>query len=208
MGVNKNDLRVIKTRRGLREALVRLLMREEYDSISIQDIADEAEAARMTFYRHYRNKEELLVDCLNATYEGLAERVEHPTEAELRQGNSPVLAFYKHILEQETLYLILFSNRGTQTVVDQLRKYMADRAMQQITDRFPGAKPQAPLEIIAYHIASAQIGLAAWWLENGKPYPPEYMAQVSFWLNMAGSVRGLGLENLAVSPPPFPGSED
>jgi hypothetical protein len=29
----------------------------------------------------------------------------------------------------------------------------------------------APIEIIAYHTASAQLGLAIWWLENSKPYP-------------------------------------
>jgi len=34
----------------------------------------------------------------------------------------------------------------------------------------------APIEIIAYHTASAQLGLAIWWLENSKPYPLEYMA--------------------------------
>ena len=64
MSVNQNDLRVIKTKRGLREAFIRLLLQKGYDAISIQDIATEAQAARVTFYRHYKDKEELLVDCL------------------------------------------------------------------------------------------------------------------------------------------------
>ena len=59
MSINQNDLRVIKTKRGLREAFIRLLLEKGYDAISIQDIATEAEAARVTFYRHYQNKEEL-----------------------------------------------------------------------------------------------------------------------------------------------------
>jgi hypothetical protein len=148
-----------------------------------------------------------MIECLKATYEGLAERVEEATEADLRQGASPALAFYEHIQEQETLYHILFSNRGTQLVVERLRDFLAERAKQQISKRFPEDQLQAPLEIIAYHTASAQIGLAAWWLENDTPYSPEYMAQISFWLSMAGSARAVGLEGFPVAPPPLPGFE-
>lgn len=207
MNVNENDLRVIKTKRGLREALIRLLLEKDYDAISIQEIAHRAEAARVTFYRHYKNKEELLIDCLSVTYEELAERINHAPEEDFRQGSSPMLAFYEHIQEQETIYHILFSNRGTQLVIGRLRKFLAERAKLLISERIPEEQLLAPLDIIAYHIASAQIGLAAWWLENDTSYSPEYMAQISFWLIMAGSVRGLGLEGFAVDPPPLPGSE-
>ena len=209
MSINQNDLRVIKTKRGLREAFVRLLLEKDYDAISIQDIATEAETARVTFYRHYKNKEELLGDCLNVTFEDLAERVEHATRVEqasggnFQQGYSPLLTFYEHIQEQETLYHILFSSLGTQIALGRLKKLLAERLKHQIIKRFPGQQFLAPLDIIAYHFASAQIGLAVWWLQNGKPYSSEYMAKISFWLNMAGSARGLGYTGLPVAPPPL-----
>ena len=84
MSVNQNDLRVIKTKRGLRDAFIRLLLQKGYDAISIQDIATEAQAARVTFYRHYKDKEELLVDCLNVIYEEVSKRVKQvPVEENL-----------------------------------------------------------------------------------------------------------------------------
>jgi len=46
--------------------------------------------------------------------------------------------------------------------------------------------------------------LAIWWLKNGKPYPAEYMAQATRWLNMAGGARGLGLDDFSIEPPPIP----
>ena len=200
---NHEDIRIIKTKRALRAAFIQLLMEKDYDAISIQDIATAAESARITFYRHYTNKEELLVDCLRQTYDELKERVQHGPEGNFAQGYSPMLILYEHIQDEETLYRILFSSRGTQEVISQLRKFFAENIMQQLIERFPADQFQAPVEIIAYHIASAQMGLAAWWLENDKPYTAEYMAHISFWLSMAGSLRGIGVwEYQGVKPLP------
>ena len=199
---NHEDLRVIKTKRGLRNAFIQLLTENDYDAISIQDIATEAETARITFYRHYKNKEELLVDCLRETSVELTERVDHLPEGNFTQGYSQVQAFYEHVQEKELLYRILFSNRGTQQVVNMLRTFFAKRIMQQMKERFPEDQLAAPSEIIAYHIASALIGMVAWWLENDKPYPAEYMAQITFWLSAGGSLRGCGVDAF-----PFPAPE-
>lgn len=204
MAANQNDLRVIKTKRGLRQAFIRLLLEKGYDAISIQDIATEAETARVTFYRHYKDKGELLFDCLNVVYEELAERVQKASGDEHRQGYFAMLVLYEHIQEKETLYQILFSNQGTQQVIVRLRRLFADRVKAQIKERFPPEQLLAPVDIIANHIASAQMGLAAWWLQNHQLYTPEYMAQISFWLSMAGSARGIGLEDFPVAPPPLP----
>ena len=205
MSTNQNDLRVIKTKRGLREAFIRLLLKKGYDAISIQDIATEAEAARVTFYRHYKDKEELLVDLLNVTYEELAQRENQvSTDDNFERMYLSRYILYEHIQERETIYKILFSSRGTQVVIERLRKLFADRAKLQIEKRFLPEQLQIPVEIIAYHTASAQIGLAIWWLQNDKPYPPEYMAKISVWLSMAGNARGLGLEEFSIKPPEIP----
>lgn len=193
MPLNPDDPRVRKTRRGLREAFIRLILQKGYDAISIQDIADEAETARITFYRHYHDKEELLTDCLNTLYEELIARTEALTPEALMAGQTPTRIFYTHLEEQEQLYRILFSSRGTQTVVERLRHHLATRALESI-ERFKDlSELQIPADIVAYHIASAQLGLGIWWLDHGKPYPVDYMANISVWLSLAGLARTLGL---------------
>jgi AcrR family transcriptional regulator len=204
MGINQNDLRVIKTKRGLREAFIRLLLEKGYDAISITDIATEAEAARVTFYRHYRNKEELLIDCIDMIYDDLAGHIKQLSNDELRQGYSPMLAFYKQIQKDGKIYRLLSSSRAGQFLVKRLIDLFAARTKTQIEARFPAEQLLAPIDVIAYHVASAQIGLANWWIENDQPYSPEYMARISFWLSMAGSVRGLGLEGLPIDSPKIP----
>lgn len=193
MPINPNDPRVRKTRRGLQQALIALILRQGYDSISIQNIADQAETARITFYRHYRDKEELLTDCLNVLYEELAARTEQLSPMSVITGGySPIQALYDHIEEQESLYRILFSSRGTQTVIERLRHHLAMHVTNAIERT--GRRPQAdiPLDLIAYYVASAQLGLAMWWLDHGKPYPVSYMAQTSLWLSLSGLIEALG----------------
>jgi AcrR family transcriptional regulator len=54
------DPRIVRSRRMLMDALVRLLTQKEFDDISIQEIADEATLNRATFYLHYPDKNALL----------------------------------------------------------------------------------------------------------------------------------------------------
>jgi AcrR family transcriptional regulator len=54
------DPRILRSRRMLMEAMVRLLSRKEFNDISIQEIADEATLNRATFYLHYPDKNALL----------------------------------------------------------------------------------------------------------------------------------------------------
>lgn len=200
---NMNDPRVRKTRRNLQDALVRLILKQGYDNISVQDIATEADAARITFYRHYKDKEELLTDCLNTLYENLTAKIERLSAKGVLDGISPLKALYDHIEEQEQLYRILFSSRGTQTVIDRLRYHLARHSMETLL--LSGKMPQGniPVEVIIYHTASAQLGLAMWWLDHNKPYSSAYMARISLWLSLVGILEAVGVPDFKPPPPPF-----
>jgi AcrR family transcriptional regulator len=54
------DRRVARTRRALYEALIRLIKRKGYAALTVQEIIDEADIGRATFYAHYRGKDDLL----------------------------------------------------------------------------------------------------------------------------------------------------
>lgn len=56
----KNDKRVVKTNRIIKEAFLKLLSKKKYSNITIQDIANEAFINRNTFYLHFVDKEDLL----------------------------------------------------------------------------------------------------------------------------------------------------
>lgn len=57
--MNKNDLRVVKTKAGIRKAFVELLAEKSFEEITVKDILERAVINRTTFYRHYTDKFEL-----------------------------------------------------------------------------------------------------------------------------------------------------
>jgi len=57
--LNKNDLRVIKTRQNIRNTFIRLLSEKEFEDITVQELIDRAVINRSTFYKHFRDKYDL-----------------------------------------------------------------------------------------------------------------------------------------------------
>ncbi|AJC95337.1 TetR/AcrR family transcriptional regulator [Staphylococcus hyicus] len=64
--IQKQDLRIIKTISKLTEVLVALLQTQRYSKITINQICSEAKVHRTTFYKHFKDKNELLIHVFEA----------------------------------------------------------------------------------------------------------------------------------------------
>lgn len=60
MPIQKTDRRILKTKMSIRTALNQLILRKEFSSISIAEIAKLANIDRKTFYLHYDSVEDVL----------------------------------------------------------------------------------------------------------------------------------------------------
>jgi AcrR family transcriptional regulator len=68
------DPRILRSRRMLMDALAKLLIKNAFEDISIQEIADEATLNRGTFYLHYPDKNALLQAMTGVRFRDLIER--------------------------------------------------------------------------------------------------------------------------------------
>jgi AcrR family transcriptional regulator len=68
------DPRILRSRRMLMDALARLLIKKEFEDISVQEIAEEATLNRATFYLHYPDKNALLQATTGVRFRDLIER--------------------------------------------------------------------------------------------------------------------------------------
>ena len=59
--INKEDARIVRTKRDLANALEDLLKERSMSEISIKDITDRALISKNTFYNNFNDKNELLV---------------------------------------------------------------------------------------------------------------------------------------------------
>lgn len=78
------DKRILRSMRDLRQALLELLKTKPIDKISVLDICATAQINKMTFYKYYSDKFDLLEDCIHTIateiYEGSIGSL-HPTDA-------------------------------------------------------------------------------------------------------------------------------
>jgi len=182
----KVDRRIERTRQLLRDALMRLIVETEnedgksYDAITIQDIADQANVARTTFYLHYKDKDELLFESMREIYDGLLSVVdwglENPTDYMTRMGDP---TDFLHVAQHADFYRVMLSEKGSASFLMRVRHYLAESLLEEALKPVVvkmGWQPNVPLELLSYSMAGALIGTIKWWLDNQMEMPPEEIA--------------------------------
>ncbi len=53
--MNQNDKRVLKTKKALHEALIKLIMEKDIRHITVKEVTEKADVHRVTFYAHYQD---------------------------------------------------------------------------------------------------------------------------------------------------------
>lgn len=70
----KEDRRVIKTKRNLKQTLEQMLTEKSFDKITVKDLCEQAITSRITFYNYYSDKYALLEDMFKDMNDTLQER--------------------------------------------------------------------------------------------------------------------------------------
>lgn len=201
----KIDRRINRTRRALREAMLSLILEKGYDAVTVDEIAERADVSRSTFYLHYRDKEDILLENLEATVDDLLIQFaglplvawEAPPDPSGLAQPTPILLVFIHAGENIDLYRILLRGEGasrmqthmrqiiTSTVIDYLREKVAKESLT--------LQPVISLDVFANFFAGSLLGMITWWLENELPYPPEEMATMFQRLVFPGAQEVLGI---------------
>ncbi len=164
------DPRIVRSRHMLMEALAKLLIHNNFDDISIQEIADEATLNRATFYLHYPDKNALLQAMAAARFgELIARRGLSFTDCDgalraIALGVCDYLAETTGCPGQ--LAKMPLEGSIIPVVEDMFRKGAADHAMA------PGVDP----ELLATTAAWAIFGAARRWYQAPDRIPAEEMA--------------------------------
>jgi AcrR family transcriptional regulator len=164
------DPRIVRSRHMLMEALAKLLINNNFDDISIQEIADEASLNRATFYLHYPDKDALLQAMTAVRFgELIARRGLSFTDCDgalraIALGVCDYLAETAGCPSQ--LAKMPLEGSVIPVVQDMFRKGAADHAMA------PGVDP----ELLATTAAWAIFGAARRWYQTPNRIPAEEMA--------------------------------
>ena len=183
----KIDRRVRRTQELLGDALVALILEKGYETVTIKDITERADVAYVTFFRHYKDIDELLIQHMKRVINELMERMRAAMaqaatieDCKLIEGT----LIFEHAGENGRLYRILLGSAGTGHVRKQIQDMITRIVLED--DELPQDTGFIPRDLLAHHCAASLLGLIEWWLERDMPCSPATMAEIYNRLLISG----------------------
>lgn len=187
MGDKKSDRRSQRTQKLLHDALISLMLEKRYDRITVQDIIDRANIGRSTFYAHFLDKEDLLINSINTMLDYLHQS--HDSGAAENQRILPVVELFSHIQEQHRLFEALMRGKSIDLFLEKIQAFWNIKIEEHLLAVLPkGQSPLVPLPLISNWVTSTLISMLMWWTEQKMPYTPEKMDEF-FWLLVMPGIR-------------------
>lgn len=180
------DRRQRKTREAIFKAFSSLLARKNYHHISVQDIIDEADVGRTTFYAHFQTKEDLLNQMCEDIFghvfssTGEQEKLHDFSKKPDTLGNELTHLLY-HLQERKRDIASLFSGESEDIFLKYFKEQLA-KAFDGMQEMFPPSVPKEYAETF-YVTAFAQI--VSIWVKKGFKETPETIVQYYFILTRA-----------------------
>jgi len=217
MSQNSSDLRVRRTRKLLREALIALIEERNFDGITVGEIAERAMVSRAAFYRSYQDKYDLVEQIFEemvATVVREIDPLRHtvisrfnaqpPAEPwaelfgkapEAQRTPEPYVKMFEHFAQHERLYRALLGKRGSSWFVTKMRASLTETLSErlQALAYALGSKQIAESRVFADGfvpalLAAQLVDAITWWLEQGRPYTPRQIATYCYRL-MCSTLR-------------------
>jgi AcrR family transcriptional regulator len=165
------DLRVRRSREGLRAALLDLLESKAFEDITIREVAARAGVGYTTFFRHYPGKEALLDDVAADEIRSLTEHAMPIYDS--GDPASACLALCSYVERHRALWSALLTGGAAAT----LKQEFTDQA-RRLAEEQPAGGRVIPDELRVIFSVSATVEILAWWLQQQEPYDVNRMAEI------------------------------
>jgi AcrR family transcriptional regulator len=214
MSQNSSDLRVRRTQKLLREALIALIDERSFDTITVGEIAERAMVSRAAFYRYYQDKYDLVEKIFEETIATIVRDIDplrravisrfdaQPTTlawtelfgqvAESQATPEPWVKIFEHFVQYERLYRALLGRRGSSWFVTQMRAYIAETLSERLQALAYALNSKQIIEsrvfadgFVPTLIAAQLVDAITWWLEQGRPYTARQIATYCYRLMCA-----------------------
>lgn len=166
------DRRIQKTRQSLFNALMDLILEKGYEAVTVQDIIDQANVGRSTFYAHFENKDQLLY--------GSHQALNHLLFSADTTEGIDFLALYTHAQEHSHVAKAMLGKKGGELVIGYFRDAMARKILNEMKRRAEKSETeQKMLAFTAEATAAALVRLLTCWLDQDMPFTAEEMEEKS-----------------------------
>ena len=187
------DRRIPRTRAMLQHALTSLILRKGYEAITIQDVCDEANVGRSTFYAHYTSKDDLKRNGFEHLRNELVDRQREALATpgvfkDRSLGFS--LTMFEHARDHIDLYRALVGTRGGTVSLGRIRQILSDLVRNEFAATVgKNSADSIPRELIVQYVVGAYMAVLTWWLDGGAQLPPQRVDEIFRDLATQGIMR-------------------
>ena len=174
----RTDRRVQKTQRAVMQAFEKLLMKKSYDDITIQDIIDEANIGRSTFYAHFETKDKLLEAICSGLFDHIfAEHLNaepgHDFSGSEENVDAKIVHTLYHLQEDRKRLSRIFSCESADLFWEYFQSRFSGFVRREIVPALSVDINDVPQGYVVDFVCNAFIGTVKWWFYQGLTSTPE-----------------------------------
>ncbi len=175
------DRRQQKTRDAIFEAFSTLLSSKSYTRITIQEIIDEANIGRSTFYSHFETKDDLLKEmCTDLFSHVFSESLdtESTHDFSLASGNpgSMITHILYHLRDNKKNITGILTCESGELFLRFFKQYLNELIIHHLLAGVERKNTSAPEDFLVNHIAGSFVEMVQWWLKDNMKQTPEELA--------------------------------
>lgn len=166
----KEDLRIQKTRRDLRNAIIELIKEKSIEKISVTEICDKAMVNRMTFYKYYEDKFSLLDDTVNEIKDDIEKKAPNrkdiKTLDEASEFFADIIKIVLEFLDTNKDLIIAVQKNGDYKLLD-IITYISEAAITELLTQINKLKPlKYSIPLTASFIYGGFVSTISYWISH------------------------------------------
>ncbi|MEJ8305229.1 TetR/AcrR family transcriptional regulator [Saccharibacillus sacchari] len=158
----KIDRRIIKSREAIKKALIELMAHQDFDHITIQQIADQANVNRATIYLHYLDKYDLLDKMMEEQIDELKKTSETACQLEWIGATE---VFCEYFDTHYPFFSLMLANSGSPYFRKHFLRFLLE-AFENELDMNQVQNQDMDPSIILEFTSSAYVGVIESWLKK------------------------------------------
>lgn len=171
------DRRQQKTRASIFHAFSALLEHKNYNSITVQEIIDEANIGRSTFYAHFETKDDLLKELCTELFSHIIESASDCNHTHgLYSDNSVPESVFCHLLqhleENHNNVLGLLSCESSEIFLRYFKNSLNELVRTQFVNQRRKKNISLPNDFLVNHISSSFVEMVLWWIKGHRKQSP------------------------------------
>jgi AcrR family transcriptional regulator len=164
-----SDARAVRSRKALREALLQLVEKKNFDQVTIREITATAKVSYPTFFRNYSSKTDLLGDIAAGEVRQLVSLMYSYVDRADVKGNADAICSY--VEARRLLWTVLLTTGASAVMREEFI-----RTARESVKQHGRINPGLPLELATGFVAGGLFEILAWWLRQPVDFPVRRVA--------------------------------